>query len=876
MKIKQLFPLVALVLFFSSCTSIRNSRSNEEDIVLLPEIEVLPVAQKKRGTEAMVHDLIHTKLHVKPIWEKRELHGKAELRLKPYFYPSNKLILDAKAMLIQEVGLKTDSFPTALSFINTGQQIEIQLDKTYSRWEEYTILIDYIARPDSVKAASGQAITDNRGLYFINPDSTEANKPTQLWTQGETESSSCWFPTIDQPNERMTQELFINVEEQYQTISNGTLVYSNYLDDGTRTDYWKQELSHAPYLAMMAVGDFIRAVSSWESPSGRNIPVHYYVEREYGPYAFKIFGNTPEMMSFYSELLDYEYPWEKYAQVVVRDYVSGAMENTSAVIHGEFMQQTDRELLDDDYEDVIAHELFHHWFGDLLTCESWSHLAMNESFATYGEYLWEEHKYGKDAADYHLWESADGYFSEAEYKQVPIIRFDYQNPDDMFDAHSYNKGGHVLHMLRGELGDSAFFKGMSLYLKRNEFQDVETDKFRLAMEEVSGRDLKPFFDQWFFSAGHPLVMASFFVAEDTLQLATSQFSSREGAPLFELNTSLELCFEKGKRIIPLFLSKAEEVMNYSLYDKEYTQQDLGAFLYAHLDPKGVLLWNYTESKPYEWWYAQLDPTNSFSARLNALESIALGVEKGEITPSDPSYQKMLTAALNDPHWYIAYLALTMGDVFSPKNQALLEDIAFSKKNTTLRAEAIKLLPYQLNKENAIPKLKGLLKNERSYYVLAASLAALQNLDRAAAYELAKGLEQENNTDLQSSIAWVYYSNNSKEGLDYTVELLNKADDEDAYDIGSLLLLELQMEGVQTQLEYAPVFENMAENGAEWWNRYLGYYALESIYDELLREAEKATDTALKDRLESQAKDLKTRISFIKQQESDQELLYYLD
>ncbi|MDP4954385.1 MAG: hypothetical protein NWQ53_12130, partial [Flavobacteriales bacterium] len=446
----------------------------------------------------------------------------------------------------------------------------------------------------------------------------------------------------------------------------------------------------------------------------------------------------------------------------------------------------------------------------------------------------------------------------------------------MFDAHSYNKGGHVLHMLRGELGDSAFFKGMSLYLKRNEFQNVETDKFRLALEEVSGRDLKPFFDQWFYRAGHPIVMASYFVAEDTLQLSASQFASIEGAPLFELNTSLELCYEKGKRSIPLFLSKAEEVMNYSLFDKLNTQQDLGAFLYAHIDPNGQLLWDCTESKPYEWWYAQLDPTNSFSARFNALESISLGVEKGEISSADPSYQKMLTAALNDPHWYIAYLALTMGDVFSPKNQALLEDIAFSKKNTTLRAEAIKLLPYQLNKESAVPKLKGLLNNERSYYVLAAALAALQNLDRAAAYTLAKGLEQEKNTDLQSSIAWVYYSNDAKEGLDYTVELLGKANDEDAYDIGSLLLLELQMESVQTQLEYAPVFENMAENGPQWWNRYLGYNALESIYDELLREAEQATDLALKDRLESQAKDLKTRINLIKQQESDQELLYYLD
>jgi len=220
-------------------------------------------------------------------------------------------------------------------------------------------------------------------------------KPTQLWTQGETEGSSVWFPTIDTPSERMSQEIFITTRKDFQTLSNGQLVYSNFNDDDTRTDYWKQDLEHPPYLTMMAVGDFKIGRDEWQDSKGRIVPVDYYVEPDYANYVFQIFGDTPEMMTFYSELLNYDYPWDKYAQIIVRDYVSGAMENTTATIYGEYVNQTSRELIDDNNETTIAHELFHHWFGDLVTCESWSHLPLNESFATYGEYLWLEHKYGK-------------------------------------------------------------------------------------------------------------------------------------------------------------------------------------------------------------------------------------------------------------------------------------------------------------------------------------------------------------------------------------------------------------------------------------------------------------------------------------------------
>ncbi len=182
------------------------------------------------------------------------------------------------------------------------------------------------------------------------------------------------------------------------TLSNGTLVSQTPNADGTRTDHWKLMMPHAPYLFYMGVGDFAVVRDKW-----RNISVDYYVEKEYEPYAKGIFGKTPEMIEFFSTVTGLDYPWPKYSQMVCRDYVSGAMENTTAVIHAEQARQNDKQLNDENtWEDVIAHELFHHWFGDYVTCERRSNLTVNESFANYSEYLWREHKYGRDHADQHI------------------------------------------------------------------------------------------------------------------------------------------------------------------------------------------------------------------------------------------------------------------------------------------------------------------------------------------------------------------------------------------------------------------------------------------------------------------------------------------
>src|SRR3546814_829974 len=264
---------------------------------------------------------------------------------------------------------------TPLKFTYDGRKLRAGLGRTYGRDEEYRVFIRYTAMPDRLEMGGSEAISQDKGLYFIDPRDEDPEKPFQIWTQGETEANSCWFPTINGPQENHTQRISLTVNEEYVTLSNGKMIASQSNGDGTRTDVWKQELPHATYLTMIAVGDFAVVRDQW-----RDLEVNYYVEPGFAQYASLIFGNTPEMMELYSEVLGVAYPWSKYSQIVVRDFVSGAMETTTATVFFDQMNMTDREYLDQSHEDIIAHELFHHWFGDMVTCESWSNLPLNEAF----------------------------------------------------------------------------------------------------------------------------------------------------------------------------------------------------------------------------------------------------------------------------------------------------------------------------------------------------------------------------------------------------------------------------------------------------------------------------------------------------------------
>jgi aminopeptidase N len=722
-------------------------KTTQDSLKVIPK--VVDTHQTKplpyRASKPRRHDLLHTKLEVRFDWQKKHLLGKATLLLRPYFYPQDSIVLDAKGFDIHSIKIITSNgtqeFEEALKYTYDQRQINIKLGATYTSKQTYTLEISYTAKPYELPKGGSQAITSDIGLYFINADGKTPYLPQQIWTQGETEASSCWFPTIDNPNERCTQEMFITVQKKFKTLSNGELVYSRDNANGTRTDYWRMEQPHAPYLFMMAVGDFAVYKDKWQGKK-----VEYYVEKPYLKYAKSIFGHTPEMLSFFSKKLNYPFPWNKYAQVVVRKFVSGAMENTTASVFNEGLQIDDRALLDGHWDGIIAHELFHQWFGDLVTCESWSNLTLNEAFANYGEYLWAEHKYGSDEAEYLAQQELRGYLAEAETKQEPLIRYRYKDREDMFDAHSYNKGGRVLHMLRKYVGDEAFWRALNVYLTQNKYKSVEVHHLRLAFEQVTGQDLQWFFNQWFLQAGHPKIRVKKEFSNGVLKLHTEQVN--DSNRVFRLPLKIAV-WSQGKRQVYLIdITQKQQVFQFKLtqapdlvvFDAE--QQLLGLIAYAKTD----------QEMAYQYRH---EPT--YKARMEVIDKI---YAKDTLSPT---LEKTLIEALNDKFWGIRQRAVEKFINYVHSQQAIvkpkLEQLARNDPKTLVRASAIRVLSTLY--KNAYQSLFTEGLNAKSYAVVGASLEAyIQNKAPNISEKIAK-FEQYNALEVVSVVA-NYYANTHPE------------------------------------------------------------------------------------------------------------------
>ncbi len=698
--------------------------------------------------------LVHTKLDLKFDFEKEQANGEAWITAKPYFYETNQLVLDAKAMIIHEVSLVSGGTKKKLNFTNDEWNLFIDLDKTYKRNQEYTVYIKYTARPNEVKQEGSAAINDAKGMYFINAQGEDPNKPTQIWTQGETESSSCWFPTIDKPNQKTSQETYLTVPDKFVTLSNGKLEKQTKNSDGTRTDYWKFDKKHAPYLFFVGIGDYAVIKDKW-----KNIDVDYYVEHEYEPYAKEIFGNTPEMIGFFSELLKYEYPWNKYHQMAVRDYVSGAMENTTSVIHAEQIQQKPGQLIDENtWEGTIAHELFHHWFGDLVTTESWGNLTVNESLANYSEYLWFEHKYGKDKAEEDRYDDLQGYKMDPSNFNKNLVRVHYDAREDMFDGVSYNKGGKgVLHMLRSYLGDEAFFGGLSKYLHDYEYGTAEAVQIRLAMEAVSGRDLNWFFDQWYFANGHPQLNVAYDYNSSTKKVKITLVQTQSN--LFEFPFAFDVVVDGKALRHQVWVAKKKE----NSFEFEASKAPEVVIPNADQD----ILCDLNETKSTDAFAAQYKfAKDEFTSRILALEKLA------DAQATNETALNTLVSALNDSYEGIRIFAITKLDgqdaKVKTKTVSVLKKLASSDPKTKVQAAALN----KLNEmgETDISLFQNGLKS-KSFSVQAASAAGVIRLDPTKVTELS-GLDDEvlaTNPELIGNLLETWISNNDKSKLSVASE-----------------------------------------------------------------------------------------------------------
>ncbi len=716
-----------------------------------------------RATATKFDDLVNTKLDVRFDYDKSYMYGKAWVTLKPHFYPTDTLQLDAKGMEIHKIEMVANARSIPLKFDYDGMILRIKLDRKYTRAEKYTLFIDYTAKPNELKVHRGSAaITDAKGLYFINPKGEEKNKPTEIWTQGETESNSVWFPTIDKPDQKCTEEITMRVPSKYVTLSNGLLVDQKNNGDGTRTDHWKLDLPNAPYLFFMGVGAYSIVRDSYKGKE-----VAYYVEKDFAPVARRIFGNTPEMIAFYSRMTGIDYPWPKYDQIVGRDYVSGAMENTTCTLHGEQAQQDARELTDgNQWEDVIAHELFHHWFGDLVTCESWSNITLNESFADFSETLWNEYKYGKDAGDAVNYAGIQSYLQQPENAEKNLVRFYYADKEDVFDQVSYPKGGRILNMLRNYVGDSAFWKSLNLYLNTYKFKSAEAQELRLAFEEVTGEDLNWYWNQWYYGSGHPILKIDYAYDDAAGKVQVIVNQTQESGKVFRLPFAIDVYNGTEKTRHHVWMEDKTDTFTFGYKSRP----DL-----VNVDGDKILLCEKTDNKTLDNYIYQFRNAGLYLDRREAIEYCSKHLD-------DPKAVDLMKAGLKDRFYKIRNFTLSSLDLgrdgIKQTFEPLIADLAEHDPNKTVKATAISLLGTFRN-----PKYESMFTkytSDSSYSVSGDALEALLEIDSVSALKIAKELQKAPaKGELSAAIAVVLIKSGDENDFDAISDNFEKMPDNES-------------------------------------------------------------------------------------------------
>jgi len=853
---QKLSYLAALLLIYScsSTKTIDYSTTFDEELldtltvtapVYVPGEEDIWEAPVYNAAAERTYDLLHTKLQLSFDWDNEHVLGLAELSLTPIFYPVEQVRLDAKNFDIKTV-VDAES-GRKLQYQYDGQQLSIQLARPYLRGQEAVISIDYVAKPSEGPVSGSDAITSDRGLFFVNASGSVVGKPRQIWTQGETEHNSRWFPTFDKPNERCTQEVYLTVADSLETLSNGILVTSTSHGDGTKTDYWKLDQPHAPYLCMIAVGEFARVQDMWSG-----VPLEYLVDPPYEEHAKAIFNHTPEMLTFFSDKLQYPYPWDKYSQVVVEDFVSGAMENTTAVTFGDFVQKTTRELIDNNNDKIVAHEMFHHWFGDLVTCESWANLTLNEGFANYSEYLWLEHKYGRDAADYHRAEEIGGYlFMSSQSGVHPLIHYGYADKEDMFDVHSYNKGGLVLHMLRHYIGDDAFFMSLNKYLNLHKYTAVEVDELRMAFEDVTGKDLNWFFDQWYLDQGHPLleVRDTYDSESQTVSIVVDQVQDQEEhLAVFILPIDIAIITDHGdiKYYRDTISSRSQEIN---------IKMD-SAPLAVILDGKDYTLAEIIHEQSVESYAAIIKYGQYWVHKMNAVSNLA-----GQPVLSDMAQQLMKEA-------HYSLRAKGVEAATTEADYKMVRDLSVMDPHSFVQAAALQKYAERYPEPAKVVAKSILSKNSGPYPPIKAALNILYDLDREAAIYYAEQLAEDPAITLVTVLADLLAETGDAKYMPYLERSLDKVDVYQVFNVfgayGKLLL----QQDAETMYTSAAKLQYLAQRSSNMYKRYM---ATKTIHD--VKEKLSTLAIANKDQpLQSEIKSLEEILKEIIQNETSEELL----
>ncbi len=674
----------------------------------------LPGASLQYGPDKTVV-VEHIDLYLEPHLEERTLDGICTTTVRALDEPVTRLELNAVDLAISRV----ERDGAAQPFESRDQKLAIAFEPPIQPGERVKFAVAY------------RAVRPRHGLFFIEPTPDYPDRVRHAWTQSQDENARFWFPCLDYPHSKQTTSATVAVPKGLFALANGALVER--VDEGEYTRFrYRQDVAHPTYLMTLVVGPFVEIEQ--RNAGAQKTPVWYYVLPGYEADGERAFGNTPRMIEAFEERIKTPYPYARYSQIAVSDFIFGGMENTSATTQTDRTLHDERAHLDFSSDPLVSHELAHQWFGDLLTCRDWSQAWLNEGFATYFECVWREADLGYDEYLYDVFGCVARYLDEegSRYRR-PIVCNHFIDPIELFDRHLYEKGGAVLHMLRGELGEGRFWRSIAHYVAQNAGRNVETIDLIRAIEEATGRNMRGFFDQWVFRGGHPDLEVS--VSWDgqrksaTLTIDQKQKIDEEN-PAYRFDVEVGFCstappkissnFGAGpmpdERRIRVHLERAHETITVPL-DAEPKL--------VRFDPGAFLLGSVTYKFGFEFAAVTLASDPDPVARIRAARELAKdGAQRARETLAD--------AFTHEPFWgVLEEAASALGATRAPWARDILERALLHSHPKVRRAVAAAIGNFR--EEAVATALLLIARSDQSYIVRAAALTSLGKTRDARAF-----------------------------------------------------------------------------------------------------------------------------------------------
>jgi len=711
----------------------------------------------------------YMKLYIEPDFQLKKIQCKQTLEFVCIDdLNDRKLELDCANINITKIQYNDILYPEniiELGFFCFNEKLIIQLPEDLSEGTKFLLNIEYFAFP-------------KRGFHFINSNNNIDHTSDQAWTQGEMIESKYWFPCIDEPQIKYRWEISVSVPNNFVVISNGKQMETKDYNNGSKKIFkWVEDMPNSTYLTCLAIGKFFVSEKAYdndgkESPDKDKIKLLYCVPFDKQDRIERTFKETPQVMRFFESYFGVRYPYSKYAQTTVKDFEDGGMENTTCTTLQEEILLDERVAKNDDnyyfsslfcYRTIIAHELVHQWFGDLVTCLDWGDTWLNEGFATYGEALYIEN-INNNKNEFHRYMGLlqDRYTDEAcnDYER-PVVTNRYKYPDELFDEHSYKKGAWILHMLRSRIGEINFKMGLKKYLEKYRYKNVKTSDFVKVLEEVSGEDLESFFRQWIYTPGHPELDINFDDETNSIKIIQTQDK------LFNFNLEVEISPQNANatKIYSLNVKERESTIHISEFDNNKNDKKKQWF---SIDPEMKIL---KEIKSYQvpigMIISQIKYGNTITDRIQGITAI-----RQELI-SKENYNEVIellkNAILDDEFYWVSALASSKLGEFGGykgidqqiKNKAfdtirycLNEFKNESKigKNVIISNLISALQNYISNIPDYDPsnslfnELKNIAENDNeSYYIQGAALNAIGNYNNLPALNILKDAMEKVNT-----------------------------------------------------------------------------------------------------------------------------------